>query len=365
MTQSWHDPLDALRWLSANFQSTPGRWAGYLSYDLGYMFESIGSVAVDDLELPLFAFAFIPSKAHGLAMGSSSFSLTNTSQCSSTFTRGSYERAVERVRQFIAAGDVFQINLSQRFTVPTDLSAMQIHQRFLADSPAAYGALLDFTDFALVSNSPELFLHVQLLAERARRITTRPIKGTRPRAPRMEEELRNSLKDQAELNMIVDLERNDLGRICQIGSVRVTEPCAIESHPTVYHGVATIEGLLKPEICFLDILIATFPGGSVTGAPKIRAMQLIDQLEPTLRGPYCGAIGYLDSDGSMQFNLAIRTIILKDRKAHISVGGGIVADSIPAAEYEETLVKARAMFRAVGIEEEMQPQRHRGTEKGK
>jgi para-aminobenzoate synthetase component 1 len=149
--------------------------------------------------------------------------------------------------------------------------------------------------------------------------------------------------------MIIDLERNDLGRVCEIGSVKVTQPRVIEAHPTVYHGVATIAGTLRPDVTFVDLLRATFPGGSVTGAPKIRAMEIIEELEPTRRGPYCGAIGYLSADGHMEFNIAIRTMIVKDGLVHIPVGGGIVADSDPAAEYEETLVKARAMFEALGI----------------
>ena len=163
-------------------------------------------------------------------------------------------------------------------------------------------------------------------------------------------ELLHSVKDQAELNMIVDLERNDLGRVCEIGSVRVTQPRTIEAHPTVYHGVATVEGLLRADVDFVDLLRATFPGGSVTGAPKIRAMEIIEELEPVRRGPYCGAIGYLAADGSMEFNVAIRTMTFKDGLVHIPVGGGIVADSDPAAEYEETLVKAKAMFDALGID---------------
>jgi para-aminobenzoate synthetase component I len=167
--------------------------------------------------------------------------------------------------------------------------------------------------------------------------------------PGMEAALRDSIKDQAELNMIVDLERNDLGRVCEIGSVKVTQPRAIEAHPTVYHGVATIEGRLRPDVNFVDLLRATFPGGSITGAPKIRAMEIIDELEPTRRGPYCGAIGYLAADGSMEFNIAIRTMIVKDGLVHVPVGGGIVADSNPAEEYEETLVKAQAMFAALGV----------------
>jgi para-aminobenzoate synthetase component 1 len=165
----------------------------------------------------------------------------------------------------------------------------------------------------------------------------------------MEAELLDSLKDAAELNMIVDLERNDLGRICRIGTVKVTQPRTIEAHPTVYHGVATVEGVLPENVSFVDLLRATFPGGSVTGAPKIRAMQIIEELEPVRRGPYCGAIGYLDSDGTIEFNVAIRTMIATAGQIHVPVGGGIVADSDPAAEYDETLVKARAMFDALGL----------------
>lgn len=165
----------------------------------------------------------------------------------------------------------------------------------------------------------------------------------------MSEELKTSVKDQAELNMIVDLERNDLGRICRIGSVRVRGTREIEEHPTVYHGSATILGELPDEIGLIDILKATFPGGSITGAPKIRAMQIIRELEPHARGPYCGAIGYLDADGSMQFNIAIRTLLIRGTEVRVPVGGGIVADSQPAAEYDETIVKAMAALAALGV----------------
>ena len=153
--------------------------------------------------------------------------------------------------------------------------------------------------------------------------------------------------------MIVDLQRNDLGRICEIGSIKVTQPRVIEAHPTVYHGVATIEGILRPEVAFVDILRALFPCGSVTGCPKIRAMEIIDELEPTQRGPYCGAIGYLDADGSMEFSVAIRTMIVKAGEVHVPVGGGVVADSVPAEEYAETLVKAKAMLAALGASSEV------------
>jgi para-aminobenzoate synthetase component 1 len=192
-------------------------------------------------------------------------------------------------------------------------------------------------------------LRVEPTADGRRSILTRPIKGTRPRLPGEDEALLRSIKDQAELNMIVDLERNDLGRVCETGSVRVSEPRRVETHPTVFHGVAGISGILRPEINFVDLLAATFPGGSITGAPKIRAMQIIEELEGIRRGAYCGAIGCLCHDGSIQLNVAIRTMIVKDDKVYIPVGGGIVADSDPAEEYQETLTKAAAMFEALGL----------------
>ena len=166
----------------------------------------------------------------------------------------------------------------------------------------------------------------------------------------MREQLDASIKDQAELNMIVDLERNDLGRICRIGSVQVSELRTVEAHPTVYHGVATVEGVVREDVGLVDMLRATFPGGSITGAPKIRAMQIIEELEPMRRGPYCGAIGFLSVDGHIDLNIAIRTMIIEGGRVHVPVGGGIVADSVPAGEYEETIVKARAMLAALGVE---------------
>ncbi len=354
--REWGDPLEALRWMGEQLEhdraSAPGgRWAGYVSYDLGRLFENLPVQAADDLGLPLFAFGYIPDKTIVTSDVAETIPRENCSP-RSTFSRQDYLKAVERAIEYIRAGDVFQVNLSQRFTVAMPESPAAVYRRLMRDTPAAYGGLLDFGDFALICNSPELFLRVTPLPDGRRRVITRPIKGTRPRGPGMERELRDSEKDRAELNMIVDLERNDLGRVCEIGSVRVTQPRTIEEHPTVYHGVATVEGMLRPEVDFVQLLRATFPGGSVTGAPKIRAMEIIEELEPVRRGPYCGAIGYLAADGSMEFNVAIRTMIVKDGLVHVPVGGGIVADSDPAAEYEETLIKAKAMFDALGVSDE-------------
>jgi len=342
----WDDPLDALAWMEKrSFEElgTPrGQWAGFLSYDLGRWFERLPSCAVDDLHLPMFAFALCSQEANDAPLGDH---VSRSSGMRSTFDRAAYLAAVQRCIDFIAAGDAFQINLSQRFSVGLAAPSAEVFHRLIESAPAHFGGLLEFDNFALICNSPELFLHVTP----DRRIITRPIKGTRPRGRGMDVELRDSVKDQAELNMIVDLERNDLGRVCEIGTVRVTEPRVIEAHPTVYHGAATIEGSLRAGVSLVDLLRATFPGGSVTGAPKIRAMEIIDQLEPVRRGPYCGAIGSIAASGEMIFNVAIRTMIAKDGIVHVPVGGGIVADSQPLAEYDETLVKARAMFAALGV----------------
>jgi anthranilate/para-aminobenzoate synthase component I len=353
----WDDPLAGLAWMSRGafelIPSAEARWIGYLSYDLGRLFETLPVSARDDLGLPLFAFVLGTASAGAKRDARPSPPCPPGKLFGSTFSRTAYEQVVARALDYIGAGDVFQVNLSQRFTADCDQTAGDVFRRLQERGGARYGACLDWGDFALVSDSPELFLKVTSDRQTGqRRVITRPVKGTRPRRPGMDGELRDSIKDQAELNMIVDLERNDLGRVCEIGSVRVIEPRAIEAHPTVYHGVAMVEGMLRPDVGFVDLLRATFPGGSITGAPKVRAMQIIEELEPVRRGPYCGAIGYLAADGSMEFNVAIRTMVLKARLAHIPVGGGIVADSQPAAEYEETLVKARAMFEALGVADE-------------
>ena len=351
--REWSDPLEALAWMENDVRchpaGQPARWVGFISYDLGSRFETIPERAGNDLGLPLFEFARIEEQDRTVSSPiQHSFPVRDTIR--STSTRAAYLAAVERAIDYIRAGDVFQVNLSQRFSAALREPAEAIYQRLTERSPAHYGALLDFGDYALICNSPELFLRVTPdRSTHLRRVITRPIKGTRPNARGMEAELRDSIKDTAELNMIVDLERNDLGRVCRIGSVKVTQPRTIESHPTVFHGVATVEGTLRDDVSFVDLLRATFPGGSITGAPKIRAMQIIEELEPLRRGPYCGAIGYLDSDGNIEFNVAIRTMIASAGQIHIPVGGGIVADSDPAAEYDETLVKAQAMFAALGL----------------
>jgi para-aminobenzoate synthetase component I len=341
--------MEGLRWLENDADHLPGnqRWIGFLSYDLGRLFESLPSMAAEE-RLPLYAFA-LHDNSVGQPQAVGDATARSADMPISNFSRDAYLSAVERALEYIRAGDVFQVNLCQRFSLPLPMPVGEIYRRLLSRSPARYGGLLDFGDFALICNSPELFLRVSPRWDGSRPIVTRPIKGTRPNLPGMEAELRDSVKDQAELNMIVDLERNDLGRVCEIGSVRVTRPRHVVAHPTVLHAEAEIAGELREDVGLVELLAATFPGGSVTGAPKIRAMQIIDELEPVRRGPYCGAIGWLGPDGSMELNVAIRTMIVRNGLVHVPVGGGIVADSDPQAEYDETLVKARAMFDALGV----------------
>ncbi len=263
----------------------------------------------------------------------------------SSFDRESYVKAVQRVLEYIAAGDVFQVNLSQRFSARGRFDPLDLHLRLRDRSPAPFSAFLRWGELAVVSASPEWFYQT-----RGDRIVTRPIKGTRPRGQnedddaRLAAELAASPKDRAELTMIVDLERNDLGRVCRYGSVVVRDALRVESFAQVHHLVATVEGRIRPGVGPVDVVRAMFPGGSITGAPKIRAMEIIDELEPDRRSLYTGAIGYLSRGGSSAFNIAIRTILVEGDRASYQVGGGIVADSDPEAEYEETLAKGRAMY---------------------
>ena len=274
----------------------------------------------------------------------------------SSFTRAGYCAAVERVKDYIAAGDAYQVNISQRFTAPTETDPWGIYLRLRRRNPAPYAAYLNPGGFQVVSSSPECFLTLDPVT---RLVETRPIKGTRPRGAdpaedqRLASELVHSEKDLAENVMIVDLERNDLGRVCEFGSVAVPELACVESYPTVHHLVSTVTGILRRECDPVDLLMACFPGGSITGAPKIRAMEIIDEIEPVRRGVYTGSIGCLGFDGSVNLNIAIRTAVIKDGACHFHVGGGIVADSDPEMEYQETLDKGRAFFEVLGCPQTM------------
>ena len=267
----------------------------------------------------------------------------------SNFTREGYLDAVARVIEYIFAGDIFQANLSQRLEAPLAGTPLELYGRLRRRNPAPFAAFLDCGDVVIASSSPERFLRVH----DGRQVETRPIKGTRPRGVGPEHDaalalaLAESDKDRAENVMIVDLLRNDLSRVCRPGTVRVPELFAIEHYATVHHMVSTVVGELAPEHDGVDLLRAAFPGGSITGAPKVRAMQIIAELEPTARGAYCGAIGYVSVTGALDTSIVIRTYLVLGRDVYFQVGGGIVADSDPEQEYRETLDKARGLVAAL------------------
>jgi len=267
----------------------------------------------------------------------------------SNFTREGYLDAVARVIEYVYAGDIFQANLSQRLQAPLVGAPLDLYRRLRQRNPAPFSAFLDFGDLVVASSSPERFLQVQP----GGRVETRPIKGTRPRglSPEHDAALARALveseKDRAENVMIVDLLRNDLSRVCRAGTVRVPELFALEHYATVHHLVSTVVGELAPEHGAVDLLRAAFPGGSITGAPKVRAMQIIAELEPTQRAAYCGSIGYLSLTGALDTSIVIRTCLVLGRDVYFQVGGGIVADSDPEQEYRETLDKARALIAAL------------------
>ena len=259
--------------------------------------------------------------------------------------KAAYLRSIGRALEYISAGDIYQVNLSHRIECPFDDDPLDLFLDLSRRNPAPFAAYIDTGEFHLVSASPERF--VSLHGARAR---TGPIKGTRPRGAtpehdeRLARDLLASAKDRAENVMIADLVRNDLGRVCDSGSVRVESLCALESFATVHHLVTTVGGRLRTDVDRVDLLRALFPGGSMTGAPKVRAMEIIDELEGEERGVYAGGIGYLSLDGGMDFNIVIRTILCASGLAHLRVGGAIVADSEPEKEHRETLDKARALL---------------------
>jgi para-aminobenzoate synthetase component 1 len=265
----------------------------------------------------------------------------------SNMSRDKYIRMVERAIDYIYAGDVYQVNLAQRLLAPLDEPPIELYLRLRQRNPAPFAGYFDIGDLVIASASPERFLRVY-----GSEVETRPIKGTRPRWPSPEAdmysagELRDSDKDRAENVMIVDLLRNDLGRVCEFGSIQVTDPLRLESYQFVHHLTSEVCGRLRAEYGPMDLLRAAFPGGSVTGAPKIRAMEIIAELEPTARGAYCGCLGYIGFNGSMDSNILIRTFSCSRGWVQFPVGGGIVAQSNPEREYEETLHKAEGLIRA-------------------
>jgi para-aminobenzoate synthetase component 1 len=265
----------------------------------------------------------------------------------SNFERPGYLAAVQRAIDYVHAGDCFQVNIAQRLLHPA-LPPLELYARLRRRNPAPFAGYFDLGDFVVASASPERFVCLK-----EGEVQTRPIKGTRPRGAtpeedrRRAEELLASAKDRAENVMIVDLLRNDLGRVCAYGSVRVAALCRLESYRTVHHLVSEVRGRLRPGLGPIDLLRAAFPGGSVTGAPKVRAMEIIAELEPTARGPYCGSLGYIGFAGTMDTSILIRTFTIGKGWVQFPVGGGIVADSTPEGEYAETLHKAAGLLRAL------------------
>ncbi len=353
---------------------------GYLSYDLRHYIESLQKICEYDVPVPEFTFCFydhavITDHAHNVTywVGSEkkydqlkklkkADKLKKTAlkklediqwntNLKSNFTPDEYKKALQRVIDYIAAGDIFQANLSQRFEGICEAGGLDIYRRLRHINPAPFSAYLRYPKFEIISSSPERFL---LLQDDI--VSTRPIKGTRPRIEgnnkfneKMKSELVASAKDNSELAMIVDLERNDLGRVCSYGSVNVDEHAALETYPTVFHLVSTISGRLhRPHYNEFDLLKATFPGGSITGAPKIRAMEILEELEPAARNIYTGSAGYISFHGRMDMNILIRTILKVENRIYMQFGGGIVADSDPEAEYQETLDKGKALFDTIG-----------------
>ncbi|MBI4508164.1 MAG: anthranilate synthase component I family protein [Deltaproteobacteria bacterium] len=355
---------------------------GYLGYDLGRnvvgqgpLFRAASSAAVDDLGLDDAWFGFYGATwrhdrltGRGEVVGvdeRAAWKLRKALDEPSPATRmlevgpllsdhepSRHVAAIERALEYIRAGDIYQVNLARRLRarILSHGDPLAVYERVTGDAPAPFGALLECEDMTIVSNSPELFL-----CRRAGSsvVETRPIKGTRARGREagvdavLAGELSRDEKERAEHLMIVDLERNDLGRVCRTGSVRVDDFARVVSLPTVHHLVSTVSGELRPGVGVADVLRATFPGGSITGAPKLRAMQVIDELEPVTRGVYTGAIGYVGAGGEVQLSIAIRTAILARGSLHLHVGGGIVADSRPERELEETEEKAAAFRRVL------------------
>ncbi|RLC64979.1 MAG: aminodeoxychorismate synthase component I [Chloroflexi bacterium] len=385
-----------------------GGAVGYFSYNLCHFIERLPSTAIDDLKLPetyfafydaIFAFDHLDGRAYLVAtgfpemeerqrlkrarmrleemknwlhtaasgqevspprrerLGEEEFQPAQENRrvlLKSNFTREDYIKAVDRVREYIAAGDVFQVNLSQRFEADLEIPPYELYKRLRMVNPAPFASYLNFPGIAIVSASPERFLKVQ-----GDLVETRPIKGTRPRDRnpvkdhRLAQELIHSAKDRAENIMIVDLERNDLGRVCHYDTVKVTELAILETFPTLFHLTSTIEGRLCQGKTTIDLLKATFPGGSITGAPKVRAMEIIDELEPTKRSVYTGSLGYLSFNGDLDINIVIRTFLIKEGRAYFQVGGGVIYDSDSQAEYMETLDKAKALIQALQLAPEV------------
>lgn len=347
----------------------PGGIAGYFAYELGTYLENIPRACNNDFNLPDMcvgvyhtvavydhfdkkAYVISPSSDHPFINPQplSPISDTKAQNLDGQFTQDEYAVLLQKTIEHIYAGDIYQANITRRFTadISDDFSAFDLFRRSTEINPAPFSAYLKYPDFTIVSASPERFIKLD-----NGHVETRPIKGTRRRSKdpiideQLKQDLKKSEKDKSENLMIVDLMRNDISRVCKPHTVKVPELFALESYATVHHLVSSVVGELKPEHDAIDLLRATFPGGSITGTPKIRAMEIISDLEPYERGVYCGSIGYLGFDGSMDTNIAIRTFVVTKDRVVFNAGGAIVADSCSQAEYEETTTKASALIRCI------------------
>ncbi|WP_188861812.1 aminodeoxychorismate synthase component I [Marinobacterium nitratireducens] len=377
-------PFDALKRLLAEYPAQPprpdlpfsGGLIGHFGYDLGRALEQLPARAADDIDFPemrvgFYAWAIIVDhqqrRAELVALPGTSAQLlaqlderltTASPEPAQPFrlqapfandlSREQYNDALARIDDYIHAGDCYQVNFTQRFSSRFDGDPWQAYRRLRAAAPTPYSAYLENDDGTVLSLSPEQFLGCN-----DGQVTTKPIKGTRPRSAdpaqdkRLKQELKKSLKDRAENLMIVDLLRNDLGKVCSFGSVRVPRLFAVESYANVHHLVTTVTGTLAGDRQPLDLLAHCFPGGSITGAPKIRAMEIIDELEPQRRNIYCGSIGYISLCGRMDTSITIRTLLCEQDRIFCWAGGGIVADSVTEQEYEETYSKVNNLLKTL------------------
>lgn len=349
---------------------------GYISYDTGRIIEKISDSSDEDFKIPHMKFVFyrniiifdlmenkqyisyfageektvevIIEKIDQIEVKKEEFSYNQEDKFISNFTKEAYKKSITRLKEYIRSGDVYIANMTQRFYCHNEEDSFTIYKKLREINKAPFSAYLNFDDFQIISSSPERFIQIK-----DRIAHTRPIKGTRPRGNTIDEdeknklELINSEKDKSELLMIVDLERNDFSKVCKPGTVKVKELFALEEYATVFHLVSTIEGELQDDVSAVKVMKECFPGGSITGAPKIRAMEIIEELEGLKRNIYTGAIGYFDFRGNSDFNIAIRTILKKDNKAYFGVGGGITYESIEEDEYLETLDKAKALMKVL------------------
>lgn len=391
------NPLHLLKnWISqyevekrADLPDFQGGAIGFISYDYGRYIERLPKLAKDDLQIPdihfyiykewfvydhkeqtlslLFLYhenerQLIEEKAQKWEVDwTKKYAVSHTKkeenptnkQLDVSFNEEGFIHAVEQVQQYISQGDVFQVNLSVRQSQPIDIPALAVYEQLRVLNPSPYMGYFHTPDYQLVSGSPEL-----LIKKKEKAVSTRPIAGTRSRGKDESEdiELANELieneKERAEHVMLVDLERNDLGRVCEYGSVEVNEFMVIEKYSHVMHIVSNVQGKMAEDKDGFDLIDAVFPGGTITGAPKVRTMEIIEELEPVTRGPYTGSLGWINFNGDLELNIIIRTMLVKKGKAHVQAGAGIVIDSNPKNEYKESLKKAFALWKAKEMAEQ-------------